>query len=69
MGAWIAQPGERLTLDFGSGHNLTAHGFKPHIGLCADNAESAWDSLPLCPFLACALSLSLKIYISKLKNK
>ena len=25
--------------DFGSGHDLTAHGFKPHVGLCADGSE------------------------------
>ena len=31
--------------DFGSGHDLTVCEFKPHIGLCTDSAEPAWDSL------------------------
>ena len=34
------------TLDFGSGHDPGFCGFKPHVGLCADIAEPAWDSLP-----------------------
>ena len=33
-GTWVAQP---LESDFGSGHDLTVHGFEPHIGLCADS--------------------------------
>ena len=37
----------RPTLDLGSGLDLTVHGVEPHIGLCADGAEPAWDSLPL----------------------
>ena len=51
------------TLDLGSGHHLTVPELKPHIGLCVDGAESAWDSvsLSLCPLSACAFSLSLKI--------
>ena len=35
-----------LTLDFGSGHDLTVCGFKPCTGLRGDSAEPAWDSLP-----------------------
>ena len=53
------------TLDFCSGHDLTIHEFKPLIGLWADSAQTAWDSLspsfsapPLLTF-----SLSLKINI------
>ena len=58
-GAWVAQSGKCLTLGFGSGHDLTVHGFKPFVGLCADSVEPAWDclSLPLCLFFppcACA---------------
>ena len=36
--------------------------FEPRIGLCADSAEPAWDSLSLslCPSPASALSVSLK---------
>ena len=60
--------------DFGSGHNLTVHGFEPCIGLCADSSEPAacfrfCDSLSLCPSPALFLSLSKinnkKIYILK----
>ena len=55
----MAQSVEHLTLDFGSGHDLTVRGFEPHIGLCTDNAEPTWDSLSLslCPSPAHALSL------------
>ena len=41
---------KRQTLDFGSGHDLTVCEIEPHIGLCADSVEPAWDSLSLCPF-------------------
>ena len=34
-----------LTLDSGSGHDLTVCEFKSRIGLCTDSAEPAWDSL------------------------
>ena len=51
--------------DFTSGHDLAVCGFKPRIGLCADN--SAWSllwilcfSLSLCPSPARALSLKNK---------
>ena len=46
-GARVAQWVKRLTLDFGSGHDLTVPEFKPHVGLNADSAEPAWDSLSL----------------------
>ena len=40
------------------------------IGLLADSAEPAWDSLFLCPLPACvgALSLSLSLKINIFKN-
>ena len=41
MAQWV----QRLTLNLNSGHDLVVHEFEPHIGLCADNAEPAWDSL------------------------
>ena len=44
-GAGVAQSVKRLTLDFGSGHDLTVHEFEPCIGLCSDSEEPAWDSL------------------------
>ena len=34
------------TLDFGSGHDLTSRGIKPHDGMHADSTEPAWNSLP-----------------------
>ena len=63
-------------LDFSSGHELngscSAHeaqlmvrGFKPHVGLHADNVEPAWDSpsppVSLCPFPTCVRVLSLSL--------
>ena len=38
-----------LTLDFGSGHDLTVCEFEPCVGLCTDNVEPAWDSLSFLP--------------------
>ena len=29
LGTWVAQPAKHLTLDFGSGHDLTVRGFEP----------------------------------------
>ena len=40
-GAWVAQWVKRLTLDFGSSHDLTVHGIETHVGLCADRDVSA----------------------------
>ena len=50
--------------NFGSGHDLTAFEFEPHIGLWDDSSEpgaSFGFCVPiwLCPSLAHALSLSL----------
>ena len=50
----MAQLVKRPPLDFGSGHYLTVHGIKPHIGLCADSEEPAWDSLSLSLPLPCS---------------
>ena len=55
-GTWVAQSGERPTLDFSSGLDLRVGGFESRIRLCADSAESAWDSLSLS--LCAPLSLS-----------
>ena len=64
-GIWVAQSVKRLTLDFNSGHDLTVCRFKPHIRLCTDSVEPAWDSLS--PSLSAphprSVSLSLKINI------
>ena len=45
LGAWGAQSVKYLTLDLSSGHDLTVGDIQPHIGLCADSVEPAWDSL------------------------
>ena len=53
------------TLDFSSGRDLMVPQFKSHVGLSADSAEPAWDSLSPSlsspPPFVLALSLSLKI--------
>ena len=62
QGTWAAQSVKHLTIGFSSGHDLTVLEFKPHIGLCADSVEPAWDSLSplsLCPSHL-ALSFSQK---------
>ena len=81
----MAQSVERPTLDFGLGHDLKVCEFEPHIWLCADSMEPAWDSFslslslspflssppPLILFLSLSLSPSLKInkFFKKLKKK
>ena len=53
-GTWVAQSIKRLTLDLGSGHDLTVHGIQLYMGL-------GILSLPLSapPLHTCVLSLSL----------
>ena len=63
----MAQSVERLTLDSGSGHDLTARGFEPRLVLCADSAEPAWDSLSLSPCLSAPPLLAISL--SKKKKK
>ena len=46
-GTGVAQSVEHLTLGFCSGHGLTVRGLEPHVRLCTDSAEPAWDSLSL----------------------
>ena len=60
-GAWVAQSVKRPTLGFGSGRDLTVRGIEPHVGLCADIAEPAWEpllSLFAPPRRVCVLCLS-----------
>ena len=52
---------KRPTLDFGSGRDLEVRGLEPHVGLCADSEEAAWDSLSLSLCPSHMLSVSLKI--------
>ena len=60
---------KHLTLDFGSCHHLMVCELKPCIGLRADSAEPAWDSLSLCPSLVHFLSPSLSLSLSLKKKK
>ena len=68
--SWVAQSIKRPITGYGSGHDLIVHGFEPHIGLCADGVNPAWDSFSL-PFLSapiqlvCPLALSLSLSLSK----
>ena len=65
----MAQSVKHWILDFGSGQHLTVHEIEPHIGLCTDNAEPAWDSLSssFCPSLACLCVLVLSLSLKKKK--
>ena len=69
-GTWVAQLVKCLTLDLGSGHDLTVCELKPHIGLCTDSSEpgacfgfslsgreSLFPSLSASPLLVLCLSL------------
>ena len=58
-----------LTLDFGSGHDLTVQEIEPHVRLRAAMVESAWDSfsLSLCPSPT-SFSLSFSLKINKLNK-
>ena len=60
----MAQSVKHPTLGFSSGHDLTVGEFEPCIGLRADNAEPAWDSLS--PSLSSPAPHLLKI--NKLKK-
>ena len=57
------------TLGFGSGHDLTIHEFKHHIGLCSDSVELPWDFLSPSLSAPTSLSLSPSFKINKLKTK
>ena len=50
-GTWVPQPVERLTLDFGSGHDLPVRGMESCVGPCAECGAclglSLSPSLPL----------------------
>ena len=42
----MAQSVKRPIVDFSSGRDLTICEIEPHVGLCADSVELAWDSFP-----------------------
>ena len=62
---WLSQL-KHLTPDFSSGHDLTVHEFNPHMGLCSDCAEPAWDSLS--PSLSALPLLELSLLVSKINK-
>lgn len=59
--AWGAQTAKHLTLGRGSGHDLAVREFQPRIGLHADSAAAAWDSLSLAAPPPPVLALSKEI--------
>ena len=59
-GTWVAQSVEHPTLKFSSGHDLMACEMEPHVRLCTDSTEPAWDSLPLPLSASPLLTLALK---------
>ena len=62
-GTRVAQSVKCRTPGVGAGHDLTVREFEPHIGLCADSMEPAWDSLS--PSLAAPPLLVLSLSLSK----
>ena len=66
----MAQPVKRRTLSLGSSHDLPVREFEPHVGLCADSMEPAWDSLSpsLGPSATHARSCALFVSQNKRKN-
>ena len=53
----MAQSVKHPSLGFGSGHDLMVRETEPHVRLCIDSMEPAWDSLSL----SLSLALCLKI--------
>ena len=49
-GAWVAQLVKHLTLDFGSGCDVTVHEFEPHVRLTVQSLLGILSlTLSLCP--------------------
>ena len=44
---WLSWLSVHPTPGFGSGHDLEVCEFEPHIGLCANSTEPAWEALSL----------------------
>ena len=64
QGVHEAQSVKRPALDFGSGHGLTVGEFEPHIWLCPDSTEPAWDALSLSFPLSLPLSVPPLLMLS-----
>ena len=66
----MAQLVKHSTLGFGLGHDIRVSEFEPHIGLCTDNVEPAWDSLFLSlSLLPPSLSQNKQINLKKSHEK
>ena len=46
-GSWEAPSVKRPILGFGLGHDLMVRECRPHVRLCDDSVEPAWDSVSL----------------------
>ena len=57
----MAQSVEHVTLGFSSGHDLMVREIEPHVVLCADGTQPAWDSLSPSLSALSLLVLSLKM--------
>ena len=76
-GALVAQSVECLALDFCLSLDLMVHEIEPHVGLCVDGAEPAWDSvsaslsllLPYSLALSPSQNKSLKLFKKSNKKK
>ena len=65
-GTWVAQSVKRLTLGFGSGHDLMVRGFKPHTGsVLTTQSLLGILFLPLSLPFPCLLSVSQNKYTLK----
>ena len=62
----VAQLVKYLTLDFGSGYDLSIREFKPQVQLFADSEESASDSLS--PSLSLSAPPSRELSLSQNKS-
>ena len=66
----MAQLVKHLTLDFGSGHDLTVHELEPqHQAPRADHTEPAWNSLSPSLSAPPAHAVSFSKQINKLKKQ
>ena len=68
-GAWVAPSVKRLTLDFGSGRDLTFSGVESRVGLWAGSTAPAWDSLFSSLSAAPPLTRACSLSVSPSQNK
>ena len=70
MPGWLSWLNVQLLIS-SSGHDLTVCGIEPHVGMCTESVEPAWDplspSFPASLPCTCAFFLSLSLNTKKLK--